>query len=131
MSSLKEETTMAGKVKAIPQGYHAITPTLIVNDGSGAINFYKRAFGAEERMCMRGPDGKKVMHAELKIGDSIFFVGDEFPEMGAVSPTTLKGTPISLYLYTENTDALFKQAVAAGATVTMPVTDMFWGDRNG
>jgi uncharacterized glyoxalase superfamily protein PhnB len=127
----EEDVTMPSKVKAIPQGFHTITPNLTAKGAAGAIEFYKKAFGAEVRLNMPGPDGKRVMHAELRIGDSIFFLADEFPEMGALSPKTLNGTPVSMYLYVEDVDALFKRAVAAGATVTLPPTDMFWGDRNG
>jgi uncharacterized glyoxalase superfamily protein PhnB len=122
---------MAQKPKAIPEGFHTVTPGLVVNDGARAIEFYKKAFGAEELSRMTGPGGKGVMHAEIRIGNSTLFLGDESPEMGAVSPTTLKGTPVSLHLYVEDVDAAFKRATAAGATVKMPVTDMFWGDRYG
>ena len=121
---------MAAQVKAIPTGYHTITPALIVKDARAAISFYKKAFGAQEKEVFTGPDGR-VMHAEVKIGDSILMLTDEMPQMGSLSPTSLKGSPASLYLYVENADSLFQQAVKAGAEVAMPITDMFWGDRWG
>ena len=118
-------------VKPIPEGNHSITPGLVVKNARKAIEFYKNAFGAKELDVMAGPDGQSVMHAELKIGDSKFYLGDEFPEMGAVSPQTLGGSGVSINIYTEDCDAMFKRAVAAGATVKMPLADMFWGDRYG
>ena len=117
-------------VKAIPDGYHTITPAIVVKDAKRAIEFYARAFGAQDRGIFTGPDGR-IMHAELQIGNSIFMLMDEMPEMNAVSPTTLKNTTASLYLYVENADAAFDRAVKAGATVKTPVADMFWGDRCG
>jgi uncharacterized glyoxalase superfamily protein PhnB len=119
------------KVKPIPEGSHTITPGLVVRGGKKALEFYKAAFGAKELGVMYGPDGKSVMHAELKIGDSKLYIGDEMPEMGAVSPQKLGGSPVTLHIYTEDCDALFKRAVAAGAKVKMPLADMFWGDRYG
>jgi PhnB protein len=119
------------KVKPVPEGSHTITPALVVKNGRKAIEFYKAAFGATELGVMLGPDGRSVMHAELKIGDSKIYLGDEMPDMGAVSPQTLGGSPVSLNIYTEDCDAMFKRAVAAGATVKMPLMDMFWGDRYG
>ena len=119
------------KVKPIPQGNHSITAGLVVRGGTKAIEFYKTAFGAQVLNVMHGPDGQSVMHAELKIGDSKFYVGDENPEMGAVSPQKLGGSPVSLNIYTEDCDAMFKKAIAAGATVKMPLENMFWGDRYG
>ena len=122
---------MPQKVKAIPEGHHTVTPHLVVRGGNRAIDFYKRAFGAKDRGVMPGPDGK-VMHAELQIGDSMIFLADEFPEMGGcLSPPTVGGTPVVIHLYVEDVDALFNQAVSAGATVRMPLADMFWGDRYG
>jgi PhnB protein len=118
------------KVKPIPEGTHSITPGLIVKDAKKAIEFYQNALGATVLDVMTGPDGS-VMHAELTIGDSKFYVGDENPEWGAVSPKTLGGSPVSLNIYTEDCDALVKNAVAAGATVEQPLMDMFWGDRYG
>ena len=122
---------MAKRTKAIPGGYYTITPHLSVRGAARAIEFYKRAFGAKELMRMPGPDGKTIMHAELKIGDSIFFLNDEFPDMGCPSPQSLGGTPSALHLYVKDVDAAFNRAVAAGAQVRMPVSDMFWGDRYG
>jgi PhnB protein len=114
----------------IPQGFHTVTPSLIVRNAAEAIDFYKKALGAEEIMRMTGPDGK-IGHAELKIGDSIIFLSDENPGMGCKSPQSLGGTAHSLYLYVEDVDQAFQRAVDAGGTVKMPVTDMFWGDRFG
>ena len=117
-------------VKTIPDGYHTLTPFLTVRDASRAIEFYKQAFGAEERGVMKGPDGK-VMHAELKIGDSIIMLSDEFPEYGALSPQSIGGTGMGLHIYVDGVDAAFDRAVKAGAEVEMPVADQFWGDRYG
>ena len=119
------------KVKPIPEGHHTITAALVVKGGKKAIEFYKSAFGAKELGVMLGPDGRSVMHAELKIGDTIIFLGDEAPDFGAVSPETLGGSPVSLNIYTEDCDAMFQRAVKAGAKVKMPLADMFWGDRYG
>jgi PhnB protein len=116
--------------KAIPDGYHSVTPYLIVSGAAQALDFYKRAFGAEERGRMPGPDGK-IMHAEIQIGDSIVMLADEFPEMGAKSPQSIGGTPVGLCIYLENVDARFQQAVAAGAKVERPIQDQFYGDRSG
>lgn len=116
------------KVKPIPRGYHVITPSLVVRGADRAIAFYKSAFGAREKLRMPGPDGK-VMHAELQIGDSIVMLADEFPEMGSRSPQSVGGASSSLLVYSKDVDGLFQRAVAAGATVQMPLTDMFWGDR--
>jgi uncharacterized glyoxalase superfamily protein PhnB len=118
------------KALPIPKGYHIITPAIVVRGASEAIAFYKNAFSAKERSRMPMPDGR-LMHAEIQIGDSRIMLSDEFPEMGAKSPQTLGGAPSSLLIYTKNVDALFEQAVKAGAKVTMPVADMFWGDRYG
>jgi len=114
-----------------PEGYHAITPFLTVRAADRAIDFYRRAFGAEELGRMTGHDGKTVMHAELKIGDSRLFLCDEIPEMGMRSPEGLGGASAGIYLYVANVDETFRKAVSAGATVKRPVTDMFWGDRCG
>ncbi|MGE5644426.1 MAG: VOC family protein [Acidobacteriota bacterium] len=116
--------------EAIPRGYHTITPMLVVRDGAKAIDFYKRALGATERFRMSTPDGK-VGHAELQIGDSMLMLSDEFPGAGHRSPQSIGGTPVSIFIYTEDVDALFKRAVDAGATADMPPADMFWGDRFG
>ena len=119
---------MPNPVKPIPEGFHTITPSLICKDAARAIEFYKRVFGAEELMRMPTPDGK-IGHAHLKIGDSNLFVNDEFPQMGAVAPTTQGG--VYLFTYLKDVDTVFNGAVAAGAKVDMPVTDQFWGDRYG
>ena len=102
-----------------------------IRGAAGAIEFYKRAFGAQEVMRMPAPGGNTVMHAEIKIGDSIIFVGDEFPDMGCRSPESLGGSAASLHIYVPDVDAAFKRAMDAGAKVRMPVMDMFWGDRYG
>src|SRR3984885_7463821 len=117
-------------VKPIPDGYHTLTPFLTVKDAARALEFSKQAAGAEERGVMKGPDGK-VMHAELKIGDSIIMLGDEFPEFGALSPLSSGGAGMGLHIYVDGVDAAFDRAVKAGAQVEMPVTDQFWGDRYG
>jgi len=121
---------MARSKQPIPSGFHTVTPYLTVRDAAAAIDFYKKALGAEEIMRMPTPDGK-IGHAELKIGDSIIFLADEFPQMGNKSPQTLGGCTGGLYLYVEDVDKAFKRATDAGATTKMPVTDMFWGDRYG
>jgi PhnB protein len=116
------------KAKAIPEGYHSLTPYLTINGANEAIEFYKKAFKATEVMRMSGPGGR-CMHAELKIGNSHLMLSDEFPEMGVRSPKTIGGSGSSVHLYVEDVDAVFNQAVAAGAQSQMPPTDMFWGDR--
>lgn len=118
------------QTKCVPAGYHTTTPSLIVRGGVAAIAFYQRAFGATIRDQMIG-DGGKLMHAELMIGDSVFMLGDEFPEGGFLSPLSLGGSATTLHLYVEDADTIFNQAVAAGAEVTMPLDDQFWGDRSG
>lgn len=118
------------KVQPIPEGHHTITPHLIVKNGAQAIEFYKKAFGAEERFRMNTPDGS-IGHAQLKIGDSLFMLADEFPQMGALSPESIGGSPVSMYVYVEDVDTIFNQAVSAGASVVNPVMDMFYGDRWG
>ncbi len=119
------------RVRAIPKGYHTVTSALSVRGAAEAIAFYKKAFGAQEVMRMASPDGQRIMHAELKIGDSIVWLGDEFPDMGCRSPQSLGGSTAALHLYVPDVDAAFKRAVEAGAQVRMPVSDMFWGDRYG
>jgi len=121
---------MSDKVKPIPEGYNSVTPYLIVDGAAGAIEFYKQAFGATETFRMDGPEGK-VGHAELKIGDSHIMLADEHPEMGARGPKTVGGSPISLLLYVEDVDAVVGRAVEAGAKLTRPVADQFYGDRTG
>jgi PhnB protein len=116
------------EVKKIPTGYHTATPYLVVADAARAIDFYKRAFGATELARMETPQGK-IGHAELKIGDSIIMLSDEI--MGNRSPQTLGGSPVSIFLYVEDVDSVFNQAVDAGAKSDMPPTNMFWGDRYG
>ncbi len=120
---------MATKVQAIPEGYHTITPNLVVRDASKAIDFYKKAFGAEEKFRLPGPDGK-IVHAEIKIGDSVVMLADEMEGM-TKSPTAYGGSPVGFYLYFEDVDAAWKRAVDAGAKPVMPLADMFWGDRTG
>jgi PhnB protein len=115
-------------VKPIPDGYHTVTAYLIIKDAAGAIEFYKKAFGAIELMRHPGPGGR-VMHAELRIGDSPIMLADEVPEMGAKGPQAYGGSPVSLVLYVENVDALAAQAEAAGARVLRPLQDQFYGDR--
>ncbi|HTX35611.1 MAG TPA: VOC family protein [Bryobacteraceae bacterium] len=121
---------MPGQVQPIPQGYHTVTPYLVVNDAAKAIEFYKRAFDAKEKFRMEGPPGK-IGHAELQIGDSILMVADEMPQMDAKAPQSLGGTTAGIFLYVKDVDAVFNKAVGAGAKATMPVADMFWGDRYG
>lgn len=121
---------MTPKVNPIPQGYHTLTPNLTVDDAAEALEFYRKAFGAEETVRMPGPNGR-IMHAELRIGDSVLMLGEGMPEMGAKSPKGLGGTPVSFYVYVENVDAAWKRAVDAGAKAIMPLQDMFWGDRTG
>jgi len=121
---------MAGKVRAVPEGAHTITPHLSVREGSKAIEFYQKAFGAEVRGVHKTPDGK-IMHASLKIGDSTLMLADEFPGMGTPAPQTLGGSPVVLNINVEDVDALWNRAVAAGAKVTMPLANQFWGDRYG
>ena len=120
---------MASRVKEIPKGFHAVTPYLTVTDSARAIDFYKRAFGAEELLRVDGPDGK-VAHAEIKIGDSIIMLSDEMQGWSR-SPQSLGGTAVNIFLYVKDVDEVFNRAVAEGAKVGMPVSDMFWGDRYG
>jgi uncharacterized glyoxalase superfamily protein PhnB len=122
---------MSDFVKPIPEGYHTVTPHLILNDTGAALDFYKKAFGAEEICRMPGPGGKGVMHAEIRIGNSALMLADEWPGMGTKSPKSLGGASSTIHLYVENVDKAFEQAVAAGATPEMPPSDMFWGDRYG
>ena len=121
---------MAGNVKAIPEGYRSVTPYLIVSGAAKAIEFYKNVFGATEIMRMAAPSGK-VGHAEIKIGDSAIMLADEHPEMGARSPQSIGGSPVSLMLYIEDVDAVFARALGAGAKQLKPVEDKFYGDRSG
>lgn len=117
-------------VKPVPEGYHTLNPSLAVDDAAKAIDFYQQAFGARERFRMAGPGGE-VAHAELQVGDSTLMLGDTTPQSTARSPKDLGGTSIVMMLYVEDADAFVQRAVDAGATVTMPLSDMFWGDRFG
>lgn len=120
------------KVQPIPAGCHTLAPHLVVRGAANAIEFYKKAFGAEELRRMPAPQGGLLMHAELKIGDSRIMLCDEFPMPGTWrSPQSLGGTTVTVHLFTADADATFERAVKAGATVKMPLTDMFWGDRYG
>ncbi len=121
---------MTSRVKPIPEGYHTATPYLIIKGAARAIEFYKKAFGATELMRMAQPDGR-IGHAEIRIGNSPIMLADEVPEMGHRSPQSLGGSPVSILLYVEDVDALFNQAVSAGAKVERPVQDQFYGDRTG
>src|SRR5919201_932826 len=123
---------MTGKVKPIPDGFHTLTPYLVVRDAAKAIEFYRQAFGAELRGIHYSPDGKSVFHAELKIGDSFLMLNDEFPQWNVLSPLSPGGgTSATLHMYLEDVDAAFDRAVSAGASVKMPLMDAFWGDRYG
>jgi PhnB protein len=119
------------EAKKIPDGYHSITPMLIVKDGLKAIEYYKKVFGAIDKGTMMMPDNKFVAHAELMIGDSKIMLSDEFPEMKSLSPATIGGSPVSLYLYVEDVDKTFNLAVAEGGKSLFPVQDRFYGDRHG
>jgi PhnB protein len=121
---------MANTVKPIPDRYHTVTPYLIANNAASAIEFYKKAFGATEIMRLKDPSGK-MMHAEIMIGTSPMMIADEFPDLKALSPQSLGGSPVSIHLYVEEVEAMFNQAVAAGAKVCRPVEDQFYGDRAG
>ena len=116
-------------VKPIPEGYHSVTPYLIIKGAADAIEFYKKAFGATE--LMRFPMGDKIGHAEIKIGDSPIMMADEYPEMGYKGPKALGGSPVSIMLYVEDVESVFNRAVTAGATVKEAVQDKFYGDRSG
>jgi len=117
-------------VKPIPEGMRSLTPHLVCDGAAAAIEFYKKAFGATEVTRLPAPDGR-LMHAQVRIGDSVLMLLDEWPDMGALGPNKLKGTSVTLHLYVTDVDAAFAKAVAAGATVKMPLADMFWGDRYG
>jgi len=120
----------AAKVKPVPEGFSTVTPHLNVRDAARALDFYKRAFGAIETVRMPGPGGA-ILHAEFKIGDSYLFLAEEMPDWGSKSPQTLNGTATAICLYVGDADAVFNQAVSAGAKVVMPLADQFWGDRYG
>jgi PhnB protein len=121
---------MPTKVKPVPDGHHTVTPYLILSNAAQGIEFYKRAFGATELMRLSAPGGR-IGHAEIQIGDSRIMLADEHPQMGARSPQTIGGTPITLALYVEDVDAVAQRAIAAGAKVLKPVQDQFYGDRSG
>jgi uncharacterized glyoxalase superfamily protein PhnB len=125
-----EMTMSTQAVKPIPERMHTVTPHLICAGAAEAIEFYKRAFNAKELRRLPGPQGK-IMHAEIRIGDSVVMLVDEFSEWEALGPKSLKGSPVTIHLYVENVDAFVSRAVEAGAKITMPVADMFWGDRYG
>lgn len=116
------------QVKPVPEGIRTVTPHLVCADAAGAIDFYKKAFNAVELARLHTPEGL-VMHAMIRVGDSMIMLVDEFPDQGMLGPKALKGSPITLHLYVEDTDAFVARAIQAGATVTMPPADMFWGDR--
>lgn len=117
--------------KPIPDGYHSITPTLTIKGASEAIEFYKKAFDAKEIFRFEGPDGKSIMHAEIKIGDSAIMLNDEMPQMGCLSPQSTGSTSSGIFMYVQDADAVFNKAVSAGAKPQMPMMDAFWGDRFG
>ena len=117
-------------VKAIPDGYYSLTPYLVCKGAAKAIEFYTKAFGAQETVRMPGPDGS-IMHAEIKIGNSMLMLSDENKDRGQLSPESLGGSPCSIMLYADDVDQVFSRAVAAGAKAEMPPADMFWGDRMG
>jgi PhnB protein len=121
---------MTQHASAVPKGYHTVTPSLAIAGAAEAIEFYKKALGAEEVMRFPGPDGL-LMHAEIRIGDSTIMLADEMPDMGGRSPKSYGGTPVAFFVYTEQVDAAWKRAVDAGAREIMPLADQFWGDRTG
>ena len=121
---------MPSKVQPIPKGYHSVTPYLVVDDATKAIDFYKRAFGARESMRMATPNGK-ISHAEIQIGDSMIMLSEEMPGSSNKSPRSLGGSPVAIFLYVDDVDSVFNQAKSAGAKVEMPLADQFWGDRYG
>jgi PhnB protein len=122
---------MTHPIKAIPEGMHTITPHLVVKGASQAIEYYKKAFGAVELVRMCSPGGDSIMHAQLRIGDSPLFLVDEHPGMGCRGPEIGSGSPVTIHLYVEDVDSVFKAALEAGAKQIMPPADMFWGDRWG
>jgi len=117
-------------VKAVPAGHHTVAPYLAIKNGVEALEFYKMAFGAIESYKLIMPDGR-LGHAEIRLGDSVIMLADEFPEFGGKAPPTLGGSPVSIHLYVDDVDAFFKKAVAAGAKERKPVMDQFYGDRSG
>jgi len=127
----KKKRTAKPKVSAIPKGYHSVTPVLVVKGAEQAIEFYKKTFGAKELDRTYMPGSNIILHAEIQIGDSRIMLNDEFPEMNCKSPQSVGGASTALYVYVKDVEKIFTQASAAGATVTMPVMDAFWGDRTG
>jgi uncharacterized glyoxalase superfamily protein PhnB len=121
---------MQQQVRPIPEGFHSLTPHLVCEGAAKAMDFYMQAFGAVDLGRMPGPDGK-LMHGTMRIGDSVLMLVDAFPDFGSKGPLALQGSPVIIHLYVEDADAVFAQAVAAGATPVMPLADMFWGDRYG
>jgi PhnB protein len=121
---------MAKNAPSTPKGYHTVTPSLFVAGAAKALDFYKKALGAEELMRFEGPDGK-IMHAEFKVGDSIVMLADEMPDQGGRGPKSIGGTPVSFFVYGDSVDAAWKRAVDAGAKEIVPLADQFWGDRTG
>ena len=117
-------------VSPIPEGYHSVTPYLVMKNAAAAIEFYKKAFGAVELFRMAGPGGK-IGHAEIKIGDSPVMLADEYPDMGFKGPESLGGTPVSLMIYVDDVDKIFPRAIAAGGKEVRPLQNQFYGDRSG
>jgi PhnB protein len=130
MKAAREERFMATKAKPVPDGYHTVTPYLIVRGAAKALDFYKQAFGATELFRMPQPDGR-IGHAEIQIGDSRIMLADEHPEMGIRGPASLKGSSVMILLHVDNVDAAASRAIGAGAKVLRPVKDQFYGDRSG
>ncbi|MGA2795700.1 MAG: VOC family protein [Roseiarcus sp.] len=118
------------QVKPIPDGMHSVTPMLVCAGAADAIEFYKKAFNAVETGRLTGSKGR-LLHAAIRMGDSVVMLTDEFPDFGSFGPKSLKGSPVTIHLYVEDVDAFVARAVAAGAKITMPIADMFWGDRYG
>jgi PhnB protein len=131
MAKAEKKKTAKSKVSAIPKGYHSVIPVLVVKGAEQAIEFYKKAFGAKELGRAYMPGSNIILHAEMQIGDSRIMLNDEFPEMNCKSPQSVGGASTALYVYVKDVEKIFTQASAAGATVTMPVMDAFWGDRTG
>ncbi len=121
---------MATNVKPIPEGYHSVTPYLIIKGAAEAIEYYKKSFGATELFRMPAPDGK-IGHAEIKIGDSPIMLSDEHPDLGHVGPQTLGGTPVGIMIYVDDVDTMFKKAISGGGQEIKPLQDQFYGDRSG
>jgi PhnB protein len=128
---MKGAETVKNKVKPIPEGYHSITPSVTFKDSLKAIKFYKKAFGAKEMEIFPSLNGKGTMHATMKIGNSIMMMGDERSNQNCRSAESLGSSPVSFYIYVPNVDDVFRKAVEAGTEITMPLDDMFWGDRCG